>query len=290
MSSLLQGIKNAHFGDVPHKSVAQIALIFGKSRPISVRRLVQLLKPEQLTWKTGWVGSDQFNSPADSIVQGQLTVVLSSTGFSTLDGEVKDNGHGADFSFSIWSRTFTADAPLPHIWGESESLSKNQDYSFHKPGRDFWISRNWDQIRSHGFQWAIHAHWMGLEWPWKTKVDLGGHGVGVNGRPSILLRIDRPATVFIDGASFSLTGPNGQMFTAAATSVGQTNVELPEGYVPFGAWNVSCTVNFHSDSKAQTLSTPTQRNWIPDFGVTAIFAFVLELEPGTEDHYTLGAE
>jgi hypothetical protein len=105
---------------------------------------------------------------------------------------------------------------------------------------------------------------------------------------SIILRVDHSGTVTIDNVSFSLTRPDGQQLSASAGNVAQATIELPPGYVPFGNWKVGCTVNFHSNSGTQTLSTQVQKNWAA--GKIATWSFELELQAGTTDHYTLVGE
>ena len=43
------------------------------------------------------------------------------------------------------------------VFPEADELEESETTSFHEQGRDLWIARKWDHIRSGGFHWKLTA-------------------------------------------------------------------------------------------------------------------------------------
>ncbi len=149
MASLKEGIEKAQFQTPPATKIRAVAAKFGLQPPISVLRVARLLKPQTLDWDTGSVGSGE-------LVTANGNLRLTSTGFWKFTGAVNDSGDGATFGF-IMIPKFVDAAGKILFFAETNKLSDDETLIFSKEGRDLWIARNWDAIRSSGFTWGLNA-------------------------------------------------------------------------------------------------------------------------------------
>jgi hypothetical protein len=108
--------------------------------------------PETVDWDTGSVVSGD-----DELVTAHGHLRLGSTGFWKFWGTVTDSGDGASFAFTITPKFFVDSFGKMLLFGEADSLDDEESASFDKQGRDLWITRNWDQIRSRGAKWHLEA-------------------------------------------------------------------------------------------------------------------------------------
>ena len=149
MVSLREGIEKAQFQTPPATKIREVAEKLGLQPPISLLRVARLLKPKTLDWDTGSISSGEM-------VTANGHVLLTSTGFWKFSGEVHDSGDGATFGFVMLPKFVDASAKVL-IFAETDELSDDETISFSKEGRDLWITRNWDAIRSSGFTWRLNA-------------------------------------------------------------------------------------------------------------------------------------
>lgn len=152
MATLRDGIEKAQFQTPPSTELLSVAAKFGLKPPVSLLRVAQLLKPETLDWDTGWITP----SGGHHLVQARGRLRLVSTGSWTFKGEVQDLGDGATFAFVVTPK-FVDQSGKALLFGEADELSSDETTSFSKEGRDLWIARNWDAVRSAGFHYSMHA-------------------------------------------------------------------------------------------------------------------------------------
>ncbi len=149
MASLREGIAKAQFQTPPTTKIRAVAEKFGLQPPISLLRVARLLKPETLDWDTGSVGSGELVT-----ANGHLR--LTSTGSWKFSGEVHDSGEGATFAFVMIPKFMDSSGKVL-LFVETDELSDDETMPFGKQGRDLWIARNWDAIRTGGFTWGLKA-------------------------------------------------------------------------------------------------------------------------------------
>lgn len=149
MASLREGIEKAQFQTPPATKIRAVAEKFGLQPPISVLRVARLLEPMTLDWDTGSVGSGELVT-----ANGHLR--LTSTGFWKFSGEVHDSGDGATFGFVMIPKFVDSSGKIL-LFAKTSKLSDDETLPFNREGRDLWIARNWDAIRTKGFTWGLHA-------------------------------------------------------------------------------------------------------------------------------------
>jgi hypothetical protein len=151
VAKLRELIETAQFGIPPPTRVSRVAAVFGLKSPISLLRVAALLKPETVDWNTGPISSGD-----DKLVTANLHLRLKSTGGWNLKGTVEDGGDGAGFALMMGPKHVDEQGAGWFVI-EADKLDDDQLLSINKSGRELWIARNWDAIRTKGFQWEIHA-------------------------------------------------------------------------------------------------------------------------------------
>ena len=149
MASLREGIEKAQFQTPPATRIREVAAKFGLQPSISLLGVARLLKPKTLDWDTGPLDSGELVT-----ANGHLR--LTSTGFWKFSGQVRDSGDGATFGFVMIPKFVDTSGKIL-LFAETNKLSDDETLPFSKEGRDLWIARNWDAIRSRGFTWGLNA-------------------------------------------------------------------------------------------------------------------------------------
>jgi hypothetical protein len=136
--------------DQPFLSVRDLAGKFGLPEPISVRRVIQELAPEQIVFETG--------SAEAGDVSGWARLGVLSTGWWSLKGKLHDSGfwYGDNYVLGL---AFKHVDPSGFTFGVKQEghLDAGEDDSFQQNGREPWIEANWEAIKSEGFSWHLHA-------------------------------------------------------------------------------------------------------------------------------------
>jgi hypothetical protein len=148
MKSLRASAQKA--GLSPGLPVRNMAKRFKLPEPLSLLLLLEQLAPDQIVFDTGHVEAGD--------VSGSARFALLKTGWWSFKGSLRDNG-------DLFGDNYVFAAVLNHVDHSGHTVAVKQEgvldggdsKNFQIDGKESWITDNWDEIKSKGFTWKLHA-------------------------------------------------------------------------------------------------------------------------------------